>query len=76
MSEYKFTVGDLKRQLESLDDSDVLEFAGGLTFYRIKRRGEKLQMLEFSEGQAYLDDGFRRLNPHIQVAFLKIEPTE
>ncbi len=76
MSEFEFTVGDLKRQLQGLDDDDELQFSGGLTFYRIKRRGDQLQVLEFGEPTAYLGDDFRKRNPHIQVAFVRLEPME
>ncbi|BCQ63158.1 hypothetical protein PBOI14_49080 [Pseudomonas sp. Boi14] len=73
MNEQKFTVGDLQRQLRNLDPEDELQFDGGVTFYRIKRRGDDLQVLEFCEPQAFLDDKFRKKNPHIQVAFVRVE---
>lgn len=76
MSESGFTVGDLKRQLQFANDDDFLEFEGGLTFSRIKRRGDDLLVLEFGEVQAYLDEEFRERNPDVQVAFIKPEPFE
>ena len=33
----EMTVGELKRQLKGLRDGDKITFAGGLTFYRLKR---------------------------------------
>ncbi|WP_323156911.1 hypothetical protein [Pseudomonas rhodesiae] len=76
MSEPKFTVGDLQYQLKNLNPDDELEFDGGLTFNRIKRRGDDLQVLEFCEPQAFLDEKFRKNNPHVQVAFIKDEGFE
>ncbi|MEG8233798.1 MULTISPECIES: hypothetical protein [Pseudomonas] len=73
MSDQKFTVGDLQYHLKNLNPDDELEFEGGLTFNRIKRRGDDLQVLEFSEAQAYLNEKFRKKNPHIQVAFVRDE---
>lgn len=73
MSDQKFTVGDLQDQLRNLNPDDELQFDGGVTFNRIKRRGEDLQVLEFCEPQAYLDEEFRKNNPHIQVAFVRAE---
>ncbi|MEX5532044.1 hypothetical protein [Pseudomonas syringae] len=74
MSNSGITVGDLKRQLEFANNDDLLEFDGGLTFSRIKRRGDNLLVLEFGEPQAYLDDEFRQKNPHVKVAFIRFEP--
>ena len=74
MSNFPFTVGDLQRQLKNLDPNDILEFQGGLTFNRIKRRGEDLQVLEFCEAQAFLDDEFKERNSHVQAVFIKDEP--
>ncbi|RCL28581.1 hypothetical protein C6A77_05665 [Pseudomonas sp. AFG_SD02_1510_Pfu_092] len=70
MSDQTFTVGELKRRLQGIPDDDILEFDGGLTFNRIKRRGDDLVVLEFAEPQAYLDEDFRKRNPHVQVAFV------
>lgn len=42
------TVGDLRRQLKIYDqDADL--YIGGLTFYRLKRRGPNLVSMEFNE---------------------------
>ncbi|MBP0943124.1 hypothetical protein V2K16_22870 [Pseudomonas alliivorans] len=76
MNDERFTVGDLQRQLRMLSPDDELQFDGGLTFSQIKRRGDDLQVLEFCEPQAYLDESFREDNPHIQVAFVRTEPLE
>jgi hypothetical protein len=48
------TVGDLKSQLSGLPDDTKLIFAGGLTFYRLKRRGDDEVFVEFNEPQADL----------------------
>lgn len=76
MSEPKFTVGDLQFMLQNLNPDDELEFDGGLTFNRIKRRGDDLQVMEFCEPQAFLDEKFRKKNPHVQVAFIRDEGFE
>jgi hypothetical protein len=47
------TVGELRRQLE-IYPADAELFFGGLRFYRLKSRGDKLVQLEFSE-QVYRD---------------------
>ncbi|TCL72352.1 hypothetical protein EDC14_100662 [Hydrogenispora ethanolica] len=47
-NEAGITIGELKKQLSFYDDDDEL-FMGGLTFYRLKRRGEKVVQLEFNE---------------------------
>ncbi|MGY2263538.1 hypothetical protein [Pseudomonas sp. SDO5561_S422] len=73
MSDQKFTVGDLQDHLRNLNADDELQFDGGMTFNRIKRRGDDLQVLEFCEPQAYLDEEFRKNNPDIQVAFLRAD---
>ena len=74
MSTNYFTVGDLQHELKNLDPQDLIEFEGGLTFSRIKRRGEGLQVLEFCEPQGYLDDSFRRRNPQVLSVFIQAEP--
>jgi hypothetical protein len=50
------TVGDLRRQLEGYPDDAEL-FFGGLRFYRLKSRGEKLVQLEFQEQVYREQDG-------------------
>jgi hypothetical protein len=45
------TVGELRRQLEGLDDDHKLSFAGALTFYRLKRWADDEHVIEFSEPQ-------------------------
>lgn len=71
-----FTVGDLRRQLEIWDDDTKLTFGGGLPFYRVKRCGDDEVFIEWNEAEAYLDDRFRKKNPHIKVAFVRSESTE
>ena len=48
------TIGDLKAALEIYPDNYSLDFSG-LTFYRLKKRGEKLVQVEFNQ-QVYLND--------------------
>lgn len=71
-----FTVGDLKRQLQHLDDGTRLSFGGKLTFYRVKSCGEGEAYIEWNEPQAFLDGHFRTKNPHIQVAFVRLDTAE
>lgn len=76
MPDNDYTVGDLKRQLAIWDDDTKLTFGGGVTFYRVKRCGDDEVYIEWNEAQAYLDDKFRKKNPHIQVAFVRSESVE
>jgi hypothetical protein len=46
----RITVAQLRRRLASYNDDDELYFSG-LTFYRLKRRGEDLVQVEFYEYQ-------------------------
>lgn len=69
----ELTVGDLKRQLEGLDDNVKLTFAGGLTFYRLKRWADDEFIIEFNEAQGHLSDAFKKRNPNVQVAFIKTQ---
>lgn len=47
-------VGELIDHLRVFDNSDEL-YMGGLTFYRLKKRGEKLVQVEFNES-VYVDE--------------------
>jgi hypothetical protein len=49
----EITVGKFKEQLSVFDDDCVL-FFGGLDFYRLKLRGDKLLQVEFNQ-PVYLD---------------------
>jgi hypothetical protein len=50
MTNRKFTVGDLRRELADWPDDIELIFSDdGLTFYRLKKRGENLLQMEFNE---------------------------
>ncbi|ORC49148.1 hypothetical protein B2G74_13925 [Burkholderia sp. A27] len=66
----ELTVGDLKRQLAGLGDDTKISFAGGLTFYRLKRWGDEEFIVEFNEAQGYLTEGFKKRNPSVQVVFI------
>lgn len=48
------TVGKLRQALSIWHDDDLISFSG-LSFYRIKGRGEHLAQLEFNE-LVYLDE--------------------
>lgn len=67
------TVGDLKRHLAAYDDDFEIEFGGGLTFYRLKTRGDNLAMVEFNEFQAILSPKFKKNVPEVKVAFCSVE---
>lgn len=67
------TVGDLKRHLAAYDDDFEIEFDGGLTFYRVKTRGDNLAMVEFNEFQAILSSKFKKKFPEVKVAFCSVE---
>ncbi|WP_223428998.1 hypothetical protein [Tateyamaria pelophila] len=67
------TVGDLKRHLAAYDDDFEIEFDGGLTFCRVKTRGDNLAMVEFNEFQAMLSPKFRKKFPEVKVAFCSVE---
>ncbi|CAG2130764.1 hypothetical protein [Cupriavidus numazuensis] len=72
----ELTVGELRRQLDGLDDDVKLSFSGGLTFYRLKRWGDDEFIVEFNEPQADLSDSFKRKNPNVKVAFIDISNVE
>lgn len=67
------TVGDLKRYLAAYDDDFEIEFDGGLTFYRVKTRGDNLALVEFNEFQAMLSPKFKKKFPEVKVAFCSVE---
>lgn len=66
----ELSVGDLKQQLEGLKDSDKITFAGGLSFYRLKRVAGDEVFMEFNEAEGYLSPGFKKRNPTVKVVFL------
>lgn len=47
-------VGQLRAELKNWADDDLISFSG-LTFYRVKGRGEHLAQVEFNE-LVFLDD--------------------
>ena len=51
------TVGELRAALIPWDDNDLISF-GGLSFYRVKGRGDHLAQVEFNE-LVYLDGAGR-----------------
>ena len=73
MSENTYTVGELRRLLSLSDDDAKLSFGGGLTVYRARHWDDGSVFIEFNEPEAYLDDEFKKKNPHIKVIFTKIE---
>lgn len=52
-SKKSITVGELRQALALYSDDTEL-FFGGLVFYRVKSRGEKLAQIEFNQ-PVYLD---------------------
>jgi hypothetical protein len=64
------TVGDLRQQLKGLKDDDRLTFAGGLTFYRLKRVADDEYFFEFNEAEGYLTSSVKKRNPDVKVVFL------
>ena len=62
-------VGDLRKLLEGMDDSDELVLPGGLSFYRFKYRGDSVVCMEVNNVEVELSENFRKLNPSIKVAF-------
>ena len=73
MSESTYTVGDLRRLLALSADDTKLTFGGGVTIYRARHWDDGSVFIEFNEPEAYLDEGFKKANPHIKVAFTKID---
>ncbi len=76
MSDTEYTVGDLRRLLQGLSDDTKLSFGGGMTVYRVKRCADDEVFLEWNEPEAYLDEGFRKKNPQIKVAFVTTDAVE
>jgi hypothetical protein len=76
MDDEGFTVGDLRRHLQGLDDDHKLSFGGGLTFYRLKRWADDEHIIEFNEAQGFLSEAFKKRNPHVQVVFIGGENVE
>ncbi|MCZ8283528.1 MAG: hypothetical protein O9286_14995 [Aquidulcibacter sp.] len=64
-----FTVGELRACLSVYNDDFELKFDGGLSFYRIKTRGQNIAVLEFNEVQASLSSRFKKKFPEVKVAF-------
>lgn len=73
MSDTTYTVGDLRRLLAGTADAAKLTFGGGLTIYRARHWDDGSVFIEFNEPEAFLDEGFKKLNPHIKVAFVRTE---
>ena len=70
------TVGDLKRELRGFADDTKLNFAGGLTFYRVKRCSADDVFIEFDEPEGYLSPEFKKRNPNVKVVFIETENVE
>lgn len=66
----EFTVGDLRQQLNGLHDDDEITFAGGLSFYRLKRVGDSAYFMEFNEAEGYRSDDLKKRNPGVKVVFM------
>jgi hypothetical protein len=76
MTDEAMTVGELKRHLAGLSDSDSIYLPGNLTFYRIKRRDENKFYIEVNEVEGYLSDKFKKRNPRVKVVFLSTDDVE
>lgn len=76
MTDEAMTVGELKRHLARLSDSDSIYLPGNLTFYRIKQRGENKFYIEVNEAVGYLSDDFKKRNPRVKVVFLSTDDVE
>lgn len=66
----KFTVADLRAELDGMEDTDEISFSGGLTFSRFKRWGDDEFVMIFNEAEGYLGQSFKKRNPHVLVAFI------
>jgi len=73
MNDSTYTVGELRKLLSLSADDATLTFGGGLTVYRARHWDDGSVFIEFNEPEAYLDEGFKKANPHIKVAFTKVE---
>lgn len=71
--ESKLTVADLRAELEGMEDTDEISFSGGLTFSRFKRWGDDEFVMIFNEAEGYLEQSFKKRNPHVLVAFINNE---
>lgn len=60
MPDNTMTVGELKKQLKGLNDSDKLHLPGALSFYRLKRCADHEFVIEVNEPQAYLSEKFKK----------------
>ncbi len=76
MSYETMTVGELRKALEGLDDSDKLSFSGGLSFYRLKRWSDDEFIFEFNEPIGFLSDTFKKNNPDVKVVFIDPNNTD
>ncbi|MBN8849882.1 MULTISPECIES: hypothetical protein [unclassified Sphingomonas] len=76
MSDTDYTVGELRRCLEGISDDTKLSFGGGMTVYRIKQYAGDEVYLEWNEPFAFLDEKFRKNNPHIKVAFVDLNAAD
>jgi len=71
MSDEKFTVGELIRQLQRLDPNTPIFLPGDLTFNGISGNCDTCYIIEVDEPQADLTPDFVERNPHVHVAFIK-----
>ena len=76
MSNEAMTVGELREILEGLKDTDKIYLPGGLSFYRLNMVADDEFYIEPNEPQAYLSDTFKKKNPQIKVAYIKIDDIE
>lgn len=66
----ELTVADLRSYLDAMEDTDKIEFQGGLQFSQFKRWSDDTHILCFAQPDAYLEQSFKKRNPHVLVAFI------
>lgn len=76
MADTEYTVGDLRRLIDGLNDDTKISFGGGMTVYRVKQCADDEVYLEWNEPFADLNPEFREKNPHIKVAFVNTDAVE
>lgn len=60
---FTMTVGELRQRLAGLPDDAEINF-GGLSFYRIKKRGDNYYQFEFNETVAQSPEGRLGVQDH------------
>lgn len=66
------TVGELRKQLAALPDDTKIDFAGKLSFNRLRYRQGRI-LVEFEEIEAMLSDEFKFKHPEVKAIFCSFE---